>query len=217
MPNVLLVAAIFLATHVALSEPPLRGFCAHALGERPFVWSYSVLAVLQLIWLSHAVGAAAAQIYWHPPQMLAAVHWIALPLAILLAVAGFTQNNPTAAVVSGTLARRDVGGILAVTRHPVIWSILLWSVARLLVVDRAPEAVQYAVFAGLAAWGILRFDAKLRAKWGDAAWADFAARTSNLPFLAMAQGRAHFHPRTLGWLRWTAVAVFIAAAVVLLR
>ncbi len=126
--------------------------------------------------------------YWEPPGWTAAIPLLVMPLALLFLVCGFTQNNPTASLASGRLARREVTGILAVTRNPVMWGLGLWALAHLAVVAEVAEALRYAAFAALALLFLPRIEAKQRAKWGEAAWADFAARSSNVPFVAMVAG-----------------------------
>jgi uncharacterized membrane protein len=196
-----LAIGIFLATHIVLAENPVRAVLVRALGERPFAWSYGVVAMLQLVWIGQAAEAAPVVRYWEPPAWMGVVPLLVMPLALLLLVCGFTQNNPTATLAAGRLARREVTGILAVTRHPVMWGLGLWSLAHLAVVAEAAEALRYAAFAALALLFLPRIEAKQRAQWGEAAWADFTARSSNVPFVAMAQGKARLRWRQIGWRR----------------
>jgi len=214
---VAITLGVFVATHVALAENPARGVLVRALGERPFVWGYGALAVLQLVWIGQAVEGAPVVRYWEPPAWTVAVPLLVMPLALLLLVCGFTQNNPTASLASGRLARREVTGILAVTRNPVMWGLGLSSLAHLVVVAEIAEALRYAAFAGLALMLLPRIEAKQRAKWGEAAWAEFAARSSNVPFLAMAQGRAQLRWREVGALRLVITAALYIAIVLWLH
>jgi uncharacterized membrane protein len=201
LPYLIVAIGIFLATHIALAENPARGVLVRALGERPFTWTYGIVAVLQLIWIGQAVEAAPVVRYWEPPAWTAGVPLLVMPLALLLLVCGFTQNNPTASLAAGRLARREVTGILAVTRHPVMWGLGLWSLAHLAVVAEVAEALRYGAFAALALLFLPRIEAKQRAKWGAAAWVDFTARSSNVPFVAMIAGRARLRWREVGWTR----------------
>ena len=211
MSHLIIAIVIFLATHIVLAENPARAFLVRALGERPFAWGYGVVAVLQLLWIGQAVEGSPVVRYWEPPGWTAAVPLLVMPLALLLLVCGFTQNNPTATLASGRLARREVIGILAVTRNPVMWGLGLWSLAHLAAAAEIAEALRYAAYAALALLFLPRIEAKQRAKWGEAAWADFAARSSNIPFVAMAQGRARLAWREIGWVRLAVTAALYAA------
>jgi uncharacterized membrane protein len=213
LSHLLLALGVFLATHIVLAEDPLRGVLVRVLGKRPFVWTYGVLAILQLLWIGHAVDAAPVVIYRQPPVWTAAVPLLVMPLAVLLLVCGFTQNNPTASLASGRLARREVTGILAVTRNPVMWGLGLWSLAHLAVVAEVAEALRYAAFAALALSFLPRIEAKQRAKWGEAAWADFTARSSNVPLVAMIDGRARLRWREIGWTRIAATILLYATLI----
>jgi uncharacterized membrane protein len=213
LTHLIIAIGIFLVTHVVLAEKPARGLLVRIFGERRFTWGYGAIAVLQLIWIEQAVEAAPVVRYWEPPAWTAAVPLLVMPLAVLLLVCGFTQNNPTATLASGRLARREVTGILAITRHPVMWGLGLWSLAHLAVVAEAAEALRYAAFAALALLFLPRIEAKQRAKWGEA-WSDFAARSSNMPFVAMSHGRARLRWREIGTLR-LAVAAALYIAIVL--
>jgi uncharacterized membrane protein len=153
-------------------------------------------------------------ILWQPPAWAVLVPPLVMPVALLLLVCGFTQNNPTATMAPERVARRKVTGILAVTRHPVMWGLGLWSLAHLAAVGDAAQALRFAVFAFLALAFLRRIEAKQRAKWGEAAWHDFAARSSSVPFLALVQGRARLKWREIGWPRM-AVAAAIYVALVL--
>ena len=217
MSYLIVAIGIFLATHLVLAENPARGVLVRALGERPFAWSYGAIAVLQLIWIGQAVEGAPVVRYWEPPAWAAAVPLLTMPLALLLLVCGFTQNNPTASLASGRLARREVTGILAITRNPVMWGLGLWSLAHLAVVAEAAEVLRYAAFAVLALLFLPRIEAKQRAKWGEAAWADFAARSSNIPFVAMARGRARLQWREIGGARLVVTAALYVAIVLWLH
>lgn len=214
MLHLILAIGVFLATHIVLAENPVRGVLVRTLGERVFAWAYGALAILQLVWIGGAVDAAPVMLYWQPPSWTAAVPSIVMPLALLLLVCGFTQNNPTASLASGRLARREVTGILAVTRNPVMWGLGLWSLSHLAVVAEVAEALRYAAFAALALLFLPRIEAKQRAKWGAAAWADFTARSSSVPFAALLQGRARLDLREIGWPR-IAVAAALYLALVL--
>lgn len=211
MPHLLLSLFVFVVTHVALAENPLRGLLVRKLGERRFAWAYGVIAILQLLWIGRAVDAAPPVILWQPPAWAAFVPVLVMPVALLLLVCGFTQNNPTATLAPERVARRDVTGVLAVTRHPVMWGLGLWSLAHLATVGDAAQALRFLCFAVLALGFLPRIEAKQRAKWGDAAWRDFTARSSSVPFLAMVQGRAHLKWREIGWVRIVATAAIYAA------
>jgi uncharacterized membrane protein len=111
------------------------------------------------------------------------------------------------------LARREVRGILSITRNPVMWGLGLLFLAQLAIAVELADALRCGAYASLALLFLPRIEAKQRAKWGDAAWTDFAARSSSVPFVAMVQGRARLDWREIGWPRLIAVAGLYVAFV----
>ncbi len=213
MISLVLALTVFIGTHVALAEQPLRGLLVRTLGEKPYLWAYGALAILQLLWIGWALDAAPAIVYWQPPSWTHAVPLLVMPVALLLLVCGFTQNNPTATMAPSRVARREVVGVLAITRNPVMWGLGLWSLAHLAAVGDAAQALRFLCFAILALAFLPRIEAKQRAKWGAAAWADFTARSSNLPFLALLQGRAQLRWAEIGWARSGAALLLYLALI----
>jgi uncharacterized membrane protein len=95
-----------------------------------------------------------------------------------------------------------------ITRHPIMWSFMLWSAAHLLARGDFKSLVFFGSLFGLAAVGTVLMDAR---KTSNPDWARFAAVTSNVPFVAIAQGRNRIVWREIGWLRpLIGLAVFAA-------
>jgi uncharacterized membrane protein len=101
-------------------------------------------------------------------------------------------------------------GIIRVTRHPVMWAIMLWSAAHVLAIGSLQAVIFFGGLLVLAAAGTTLQDAR-KAKTLGEDWARFAALTSNLPFLAVAQGRNRVVWREIGWWRPAAGLAAFAA------
>jgi uncharacterized membrane protein len=71
----------------------------------------------------------------------------------------------------------------------------------------------FGAFAVLALLGTRAIDAKKRRTWPPETWEAFAATTSNLPFLAIAQGRAQFDWKGVGWKTPALTSVLYAAII----
>jgi len=209
MTNLLLAIACFIGAHFLVSSTRLRAILVGALGERLYLGFYSLLALWLLIWAGFAYHAAPYQELWGHLPGLAALPLVAMPLALLLLVAGYTSVNPTAVM------QRPVGpgwkstGILAVTRHPLMWAIALWALAHLAANGDLASLIFFGGIAIMALAGTRLLDAKKRRAWGER-WAPFAAATSNLPFAAITQGRARFDPAGIGWWRLALAALLFA-------
>jgi uncharacterized membrane protein len=89
-------------------------------------------------------------------------------------------------------------GIIRVTRHPIMWAIMLWAAAHIVVRGDSKGLVFFGAFLLLALVGTLAMDARKRA---NPDFVRFAAVTSHIPFVAIAQGRNRIVWREIGWLR----------------
>jgi len=186
-PLLHLVAAslAFLVLHV-LPSSPVRPMLVKALGERPYSGLFSLLSAAGIVWMVVAYSGAGATSLWPGLKFLPA---LLVPVALVLIVAGVLSPNPTLVGQGRVLRDAEAAkGILRITRHPVMWGILLWAAAHLLARATLEGIVFFGTFVVLAAAGTLLLDARKAARYGED-WKRFAAATSNLPFLAIAQGR----------------------------
>lgn len=195
MESLLLATAAFLATHFA-SSTPLRGAAVRAIGEWPWRGVYSLVAFATLGWMIWAYGQTPREeLLWTPLRHLPS---LLVPLAFVLLACGY-YRNPTAVGQEKLLGSADPArGIIRVTRHPVMWAVILWSLAHIGARADAKSIVFFGGFFVLAAVGTVLIDLKKEKKPD---WARFAAVTSNIPFLAIAQGRNRLAWREIGWLQ----------------
>mgnify|MGYP003579257617 CR=1 FL=1 len=64
--------AAFLLTHF-VSSTPLRGVLVRSLGEWPYRGSYSLVALVTLVWMIWAYGNAPRELLWAGPRWLPVV------------------------------------------------------------------------------------------------------------------------------------------------
>lgn len=209
MANLLIATLCFVGAHFLVSSTPLRALLVRLLGERLYLGFYSLAAIWLLVWAGFAYGAAPYAELWGRLPGLTALPLIVMPVALLLLVAGYTSRNPTAVMQAPVGPGWKPAGILAVTRHPLMWAIGLWALAHLAANGDLASLVLFGGIAVLAFGGTLAIDAKKRRAWGER-WAPFAAATSNLPFAAIAQGRARLDLAGIGWWRLALAALLFA-------
>ena len=194
MELLLAATAAFLATHFVASTP-LRGAAVRALGEWPWRVAYSLVAFATLGWMIWAYNRAPYEPLWtglrHVPAAI-------MPFAFILLVSGFARN-PTAVGAEKLLESAEPArGMIRITRHPVMWAIVLWSLAHALARGDVKSLIFFGGMFVLAALGTVAIDRK---KAANPAWPKFAAVTSNIPFVAIAQGRNRFVWREIGLLK----------------
>ena len=187
--------AAFLLTHFATSTP-LRPALVRAIGEWPYRGLYSVIAFGTLVWMIWSYAQAPREtLLWTPLRLLPVA---VMPLALILIVCGYWRN-PTLVGAEKLLKSEDPArGMIRITRHPLMWGIMLWAGAHILARADLKSIIFFGGFLMLAALGTVLMDAR---KKSEPDFQRFAAMTSNVPFVAVAQGRNHIVWREIGWLR----------------
>jgi uncharacterized membrane protein len=181
-----------------------------AIGEKGYLGVYSAAAFATLGWMIWAYLRAPLQPLWPGLRL---VPLAAMPVALVLVVAAVSSRNPTAVMQAGALRSAEPArGIVRVTRHPMMWGVMLWAAAHVLARGDRAALVFFGGFFVLAALGTVAIDARKRDALGED-WQRFAAVTSNVPFGAIAAGRNRFAWREIGWAR---VVVALAAYAALL-
>jgi uncharacterized membrane protein len=207
--SLILATVAFLGIHV-LPSTPLRRLVAGAIGESAWMGLFSLGSLGGLAWMSIAYKAAAFHGLWPGLHLLPV---FVVPLAFVLLACGVLARNPMLAGQAGALkADEPARGILRITRHPVMWAIMLWAAAHILAIGSLQAVIFFGGLLLLAAAGTALQDARKAGQLGED-WARFAARTSNLPFAAVLQGRNRVVWREIGW--WRPAAGLAAFAVVL--
>lgn len=214
MTALTLAAAFFVGIHLLVAGTRARDRLIGWLGERTYFGLFSAAALGGIVAMGWAYNRAPLLPLWD--LGVGAKHAAAflVLLGFLLAVLGLTTRNPTAVGGEAGMAKQP-SGVIAITRHPFLWGVLLWALAHLLANGDAASLVLFGAFGLLALVGPFSLDAK-KARLRPEAWRGFAAATSWLPFLAMAQGRARLRLAELGWWRPAlAIALYLVFAFVL--
>ena len=187
---------LFLLTHFVPSTP-LRPTLVGALGENRYRGLYVLVAFATLGWMCWAYARAPAQqLLWTPLRHLPL---LVMPFSLILIVGGLVRGNPTAVGAERMLREEEPArGMLRITRHPFMWGAILWAAAHILANADAKSAVFFGAFLVLAGLGTVLIDHRKRALPD---WPRFAGRTSNVPLVAIAQGRNRLVWSEIGWLR----------------
>lgn len=188
--------AAFVATHFVTSTP-LREALIRALGEKAYTGLYSLLAFATLGWMGWAYARAADEpALWQGWRALPAY---VMPVAFILVACGLFSRNPTLVGADRLLKTREPArGIIRVTRHPIMWGFMLWALAHLLARGDPKALVFFGGLFAVAGLGTLLIDQRKRRTLGED-WQRFAAVSSHLPFVAIAQGRNRFDAAEIGW------------------
>lgn len=194
MTNLVIATAAFLAAHFVASTP-LRARLVAAMGEWPYRGLYSVIAFVTLAWMIWAYATAEPDHLWTGARM---PPYIVMPLAFVLLACGYWRNPTMVGADKLLKSSEPARGVIRITRHPIMWALMLWAGSHILARGDAKALVFFGGFLLLAALGTLLVDAR---KKSNPDWERFAAVTSNIPFVAIAQGRNRIAWREIGWLR----------------
>ena len=205
-----LATAAFVGTHLLLSHP-LRVPLAGRLGERGFLGLYSLVALATLAWMVLAWRATADP----GPAWVAPLWWWPFASAIMLLasilLAGSLVRNPAlpppGAPPPALPAPR---GVFAITRHPMNWSFILWALVHISISGSPRNLIVASGMLVLALLGSLGQDRRKAHAFG-AAWRDWLARTSFVPFAALLRGRLRWRDAVPGGFALAGGLLFWAA------
>ncbi len=188
MLSLICAAIFFVGIHLLISGTSLRDVLVGKLGERAYRGLFSFLSAGGLTWLIWSFLHARVP----QPTALMDWRWLAATLnlvAFVLIVFGVISRSPTAVGGEGALHDPDPARAAhRITRHPMLWGFALWSATHMLFNPQAPTLVFFGAFLALALIGPRSIDAK-RAKALGPLWESYVQKTSNVPFVAIAQGR----------------------------
>lgn len=190
--------AAFVGLHLLMSHPWRAGLVSR-LGEQRFLGLYSVVSLVTLGAAMFAARQAPADPtfwvggtgFWHSANI---VMWFA---SILLV--GSLFGNPALPAPDGQFhARSTARGVFAITRHPMMWSFILWGINHVLLVGSLTNLLLAGGIMALALFGAIGQDRKKQSLVGDP-WRVWQSRTSFVPFAAVLSGRTSLANAWPGW------------------
>ncbi len=187
--NLLAATTAFVGSHFLLSHP-LRGPLTSRFGERGFLPIYGIVAIATFAWFIAAAASAPGEpVWWVAGQGVWDVATLVMLGAAIL-LAGSFVGNPAA--VDPSLRPRipaQPRGVLAITRHPMMWAFTLWGLVHAALWGSAANLIVAAGIVVLAFFGSRAQDAKKERLLGEN-WRAYEAKTSFWPFGAQVARRA---------------------------
>ena len=120
-----LVAAtiVFLATHF-ITSTPLRPVIVSRIGEWPYRGAYLLVALITLVWMGWAYANAPREQLW---VGIREIPYLMMPLAFVLIACGYFRNPTTVGAEKLLKSDDPARGMIRITRHPIMWGIMLWA------------------------------------------------------------------------------------------
>lgn len=166
MAEFFLALALFLMAHVLPSRRGLRARMVAAVGERRYLLGYSLLSLALIAWLiSAAVRAPVVPLWPTQPWHYHAALTLMLPAAMLF-LSGALEPNPLSVAFRKSGYDPQRPGIVGLTRHPILWAFLLWSLAHVLPNGDLVSLILFGGFALFAFGGTRILDRRKRREMG---------------------------------------------------
>ncbi|OEJ64037.1 NnrU family protein [Magnetovibrio blakemorei] len=210
MSELLTALAVFIVFHAVPAIGPVRRTLVAKLGMEVYIVGYSVLSILVLTWVAMAYAHADTDIVWPQWPWTRWVPLLTMPWVCLFLVATFSEPNPLSVGVKAKQFDSAHPGTVSITRHPLIWALLLWSGAHLFPNGDTASILLFGLFATLALMGPISLDIKKRHELGEDEWQRLSAATSTIPFWAILSGKTRLDLKGIGLPR-IAIALAIYA------
>ncbi len=205
--------AFFTLFHL-LPSTRLRGMAIASLGRTAFMLAYSAISLVLFLWLFAAFWRAEYDGAFFVTSPLVRASSAAVMLLAFWFFVGAVWKKPRIVLTAeeALRARDGIRGMVRITRHPFLWSLVLWSLVHVL--NNADPAGMslfgyFFLLALLGTWPIDRRRARLiKAK----RWQEIRRETSSIPFVAIVQGRQKLSTALaeMGWAVPLAALVFWA-------
>ncbi len=188
MPYFIMALAAFVGTHFLMSHP-LREPMVAGLGASGFQTIYSLISLLTFVVAILLYRDMPGQApVWAPAGAGSILVSVIMLLASILLAGSFVGNPALAAPGADAAAAATPRGVLAITRHPMMWSFAMWSLAHILAMPTPKMLALCAAMAFLALVGAAGQDVK-KARVMGAAWQAWVAKTAYWPLAAQFSGR----------------------------
>lgn len=179
----------FVGSHFLLSHP-LRARLVERLGETPFRGLYSLVTLATFGWIIWAYMRAPPETpHWGGSDKV----WIAATVVMWFAsvlLAGSLVGNPALPDPRAQVhATKPAQGVFAITRHPMMWAFILWSVVHMVVWPTTANWLLSGSIAFLGFFGALGQDRR-KARAMGIEWQGWQGRTAFLPFGLQLTGKA---------------------------
>jgi len=161
----------FYGSHMIPAQPAIRGRLAVALEERCYLLLYTSISILLLDWLIGAAARAPYVALWERAAWQNLVPLILMLPACLLAVFGIGASG---GLSLGSQMQDPFDpakpGIARITRHPLLWALMLWSLAHLAPNGDLAHVILFGSFASTSWLSMVLFERRARRRLGDARW-----------------------------------------------
>jgi len=215
---------LFICGHWVGSSRPVRHALTERLGENGFLGAYSAAMGVFMAAMIFGYAIAPTITVWESALWTRWIPFVLMPFALFLITAAFTQPNATfvgrtADSPGGAASEDPAAGVMAITRHPMLWGTVLFALAH---IPPNGDLASLLLFVGIAMLSIVgafhidyRRTMASRESGTEEAWDRLVSLTSNVPFLGLIQRKTHLSAKEIGpWPPLIGVAAFLIALLI---
>jgi len=148
------------------------------MGERGYIALFSGVSIALTVWLGWAYSEAPYTELWPDQDWARTLVLFVMPFACILIVAGLTSANPYSLTLTSAMFDPNRAGIVALTRHPAIWGLGIWSGAHVLANGDLASVALFGLLTLLCIAGPFSLGSRRRRAMGDEAWQELGEKTS---------------------------------------
>ena len=168
----------FVVSHLIPALPFLRRRLVAAWGMKGYIAVYSFLSTLVFLWVAWAYKQAPYVEIWPKAAWHNGIALAAMLGAVFLGVGAFSSANPLSVGIGGKGFDATRPGILRLTRHPLIWAMILWAGGHIPANGDVASLLLFTPMLLLSLGGLFLVDFKRKQSLGLARWDDAARLTS---------------------------------------
>lgn len=196
--QLLIATAAFVGTHLAMSHP-LRAPIVARTGEALFLLLYSLVSVAALLWVVLAARAVPAGTpWWIAPQWGWTLGSVVMLVASVMLAGSFVGNPAVPDPTHRVAVPERAAGVFAITRHPLLWSIILWGIVHIAVLGSFRTVTIGSGMILLSLIGAIGQDGK-KARLMGTPWQEWQRKTAFVPFAGQLAGRIGWSAALPSW------------------
>ena len=165
-----LALSVFIASHALPRTTGLRDRLIERFGRAAYLAGYSALSIALVAWLISAAWRAPYVALWQPSAVTAAIPLLAMVPACLLIAGAALRPNPLSVAFAGGDTDPARPGVLAITRHPILWGLFLWSAGHAAANGDLVTTIMFGGFAAFSLAGMRILENRARQRMSPESW-----------------------------------------------
>ena len=196
--ELLVASTTFVGIHISMSSSSIRTLLLARLGQKKFRLLYFLISGVLFSWIITAYLHAPSLVLFEPNTGMKHVSFSVMGFSCFLVVFGYTTTNPMARGKKGEGEHSLPFGVLKITRHPIMWGIVLFAFCHILASGTAAAVIFFGLIIFLAIAGTRHIDTKKQAE-ENGAWYAYLKLTSHVPLGAIISGRIRVERGEYKW------------------